>query len=114
MFARITIIHVYLDRIDEAVELYRKSFIPDAKKQKGYCGDLLLIDRKTGKGNSITFWKSEKDAIANEENLFYQEQVVKFLTFFSAPVTVIREGYEVEINAFEASAKKKFPQKAKS
>lgn len=114
MFARITIIHVYLDRIDEAVELYRKSFIPDAKKQKGYRGDVLLIDRKTGKGNSITFWESEKDAIANEENLFYQEQVVKFLTFFSAPVTVIREGYEVAISALGAPAKKKFPQKAKS
>jgi hypothetical protein len=112
MFARITIIHVYPDRIDEAVELYRKSVIPDAKKQKGYRGDCLLIDRKTGEGNSITFWKSEKDAIANEENLYYQEQLVKFLVFFSAPP--IREGYEVAINALAALTKKKSTKKAKS
>ena len=112
MYARITIIHVPPARIDEAVKLYRKSVIPDAKKQKGYRGEVLLLDRKTGKGNSITFWKSEKDAIANEENLFYQEQLVKFLVFFSAPP--IREGYEVAINTWEAPAKKKTTKKAKS
>jgi hypothetical protein len=114
MYARITIIHVYPDRIDEAVELYRKSVIPDAKKQKGYRGDFLLIDRKTGKGNSITFWKSEKDAIANEDNLYYQEQLVKFLAFFQAPVNVVREGYEVVINTWGAPGKKKSTKKAKS
>jgi hypothetical protein len=113
MYARVTIIHVYPDRIDEGVERYRKSFIPDAKKQKGYCGDLLLVDPKTGKGNSITFWKSEKDAIANEENLFYQEQLVKFLTFFPPGKPPIREGYEVRINTFGIPAKKKAAKKAK-
>jgi heme-degrading monooxygenase HmoA len=112
MYARITIIHVPPDRIDEGVKLYRKSVIPDAKKQKGYCGDLLLVDPKTGKGNSITFWESEKAAIATDENLFYQEQLVKFLTFFSAPP--IREGYEVRINTFEDLPKKKSTKKAKS
>ena len=112
MFARITVIRIYQDRIDEGIKLYRKGFIPDAKKQKGYCGDILLVDRKTGRGNSITFWKSEKDAISNEENLFYQEQLVKFITFFSAPP--IREGYEVVLNTWGTSAKKKSPKKAKS
>jgi len=110
MYARNTIIHVPPDRIEECVKLYRKSVIPDAKKQKGYCGDLLLVDRKTGKGNSITFWKSEKDAIANEENLYYQEQLVKFLVFYTAPP--IREGYEVRINTFADLPKKKSAKKA--
>jgi len=114
MFARITVIQIKLDRIDEAIQLYKKSVIPEAKKQKGYRGDVLLMDRKTGKGNSITFWKSEKDAIANEENLYYQEQVVKFLPFYSVPTTVVREGYEVRINTFEALDKKKSTKKAKS
>jgi hypothetical protein len=112
MFARITIMHFYLDRIDEAVELYRKSVIPEAKKQKGYRGACFLVDRNTGNANAITFWKSEKDAIANEENCYYQEQLVKFRVWFSAPP--IREGYEVAISALGAPAKKKFPQKAKS
>lgn len=112
MYARATIIHIYPDRIEEGVKLYRKSVIPDAKKQKGYCGDILLIDPKTGNGNSITFWNSEQDAIANEKNCYYQEQIVKFIPFYSAPPT--REGYEVRINTFEASANKKAAKKAKS
>jgi heme-degrading monooxygenase HmoA len=112
MFARITVMHVYLDRIDEAIELYRKSVIPEAKKQKGFRAACLLLDRSTGKGNAITFWKSEQDAIANEKNLYYQEQLVKFLVFFSAPP--IREGYEVQINTFEAPAKKKSGKKTNS
>jgi len=112
IYARATIIHIYPDRIEEGVKLYRKSVIPEAKKQKGYCGDILLIDRKTGNGNSITFWNSEKDAIANEENCYYQEQIVKFIPFYTAPP--IREGYEVRINTFADPAKKKPSKKAKS
>ena len=112
MYARATIIHIFPDRIEEGVKLYRRSVIPDAKKQKGYCGDILLIDPKTGKGNSITFWDSEKDALANEENLYYQDQLVKFIVFYTAPP--IREGYEVRINTFTDFPKNKSAKKAKS
>jgi hypothetical protein len=114
MYARNTVFYISPDRINEGVKLYRKSVIPDAKKQKGYCGDLLLIDRKTGKGNSITFWKNEKDAIANEESLYYQDQLVKFLGFYTAQGAPIREGYEVRINTFADLQKKKSIKKAKS
>jgi len=112
MYARITIFSIPPERVDEGVELYRKSVLPDAKKQKGYCGDFLLFDPRTGKGNSITFWKSEKDALATEANLYYQEQLTKFLTFFVGPV--IREGYDVYINTFAHFNKKKSTKKAKS
>jgi len=61
--------------------------------QKGYCGAYLLLDRKTGKAVALTLWESEKDAIANEQSGYYQEQVVKHLAFFAAPP--IREGFEV-------------------
>jgi hypothetical protein len=112
MFARMTMLPFKRELLEEGVQLYKQSVIPDAKKQKGYCGACLLIDPNLGKAISVTFWKSEKDAIANEENLYYQEQLVKFLVFFSAPP--IREGYEVRINALGAPAKKKTAKKAKS
>ena len=95
MFARLTTIKVKIDKIDEAIKLYDKSVVPAARTQKGYCGAYLLTDRKTGNGISITLWDSEKDALANEENRYYQEQVVKFLDFFMAPP--VREGYEVSV-----------------
>lgn len=95
MFARLTIMQIDMEKIDEAIKLYKKSVIPAAKEQKGFRGAYLLADRKTGKGISITFWRNEEDAIANEKSRYYQEQLVKFVPFFtSAP---IREGYEVSL-----------------
>jgi SAM-dependent MidA family methyltransferase len=55
----------------------------------------MLVDRKTGKGVSITLWNSEEDAITNEQSGYYQEQVGKFKDFFTAPP--VQEGYEVAV-----------------
>ncbi len=93
MFARLTITRISPDRVDELVKRYKESVIPAAKQQKGYKGAQVLMDRKTGNGMAITFWESEEDAVANEKNRYYQEQVAKFITFFKKPP--IREGYEV-------------------
>jgi len=96
MYARLTLVQVKPERIDEAIKLYKKSVIPAAKKQKGFMGAYLLLDRQAGKGIPMTFWRSEKLALANEENLYYQEQLVKFLDLFSGPP--IKEGYEVVLH----------------
>ena len=96
MFARVTIVQSKTDKLDEIVKVYEDSVVPAAKSQKGYRGAHLLIDRKTGKGISITSWDSEEDAIANEQSGYYQEQVAKFKDFFIAPP--VREGYEVVVH----------------
>jgi len=97
MFARLTIVQVNMDKLDETVKIFEESVIPAAKSQKGYRGAYLLTDPKTGKGISISLWDSEEDAIANEQSAYYQEQVAKFKDFFTAPP--VREGYEVSIQA---------------
>jgi len=97
MFARLTTAQIPIDRIDRFIKIYEESVVPAAKSQKGYKGIYLFVDRKTGKGVSIGLWESEEDAIANEENRFYQEQVAKFITFYTIPP--IREGYEVVVQA---------------
>lgn len=97
MFARLTTLVVKLDRVDEGITVYRKSVVPAAKKQKGFVAAYLLADRQTGKAISLTFWKSEEDALANERNRYYQEQLVKFIDFLQAPP--IREGYEVAVKS---------------
>ncbi len=97
MFARLTIVQVKIDKLDETVKIFEEGVIPAAKSQKGYRGGYLLTDRKTGKGMSITLWDSEEDAIANEQSGYYQEQVGKFKDFFTAPP--VREGYEVSLQA---------------
>ena len=105
MYARMTIVQVKLENIDDAIRLFRTSIVPEAKKQKGYRGACLLIDRAAGQGRAVTFWRSEKDALANEESRFYQEQLVKFLGYFSGPP--MREGYEVSVHTMSEPEPKK-------
>ncbi|MDH7513426.1 MAG: hypothetical protein QHH14_10830 [Clostridiales bacterium] len=100
MFARLTTLNVRQDKIDEAIAIYRKSVIPAARKQKGFVAACLLSDRETRKGISLTFWKSEEDALANEENRYYQEQLIKFIDLMQTPP--IREGYEVTASSAKA------------
>lgn len=97
MFARLTSMEIKAERIDDAIKIYKKSVIPAAKSQKDFLGAYLLSDRQTGKFISITFWKSEEDALANERNRYYQEQLVKFIDLLQSPP--IREGYEVGVKA---------------
>ena len=54
-----------------------------------------MVNRKTGDVLSISYWNSEEDAITTEKNLYYQEQVAKFIPFYVRHP--IREGYEVLI-----------------
>lgn len=93
VFARVTIIQIKSDKIDEAIKIYEESVTPARKGQKGSRGGYLLIDRKTGKGVAITFWASEEDAIASEQSGYYQEQLNKFKDVFAAPP--VSERYEV-------------------
>ena len=95
MFARLTFMNIKPERIEEGISIYKKSVVPAAKSQKGFVAAYLLADRETGKILSITFWKSEQDALENERNRYYQEQIVKFLDMLqSGP---IREGYQVAV-----------------
>ena len=97
MFARTTSLLIKPDKIEEAIQLYDTSVIPAARDQKGFKMAYLLIDREARKGMSITFWESEDDAKANEENLYYQDQLAKFLTIFAADP--VRDGFEVAVEA---------------
>jgi heme-degrading monooxygenase HmoA len=97
MFARLTIVQVKSDKMDETIKIYEDSVVPAAKSQKGFQGTYLLTDRNTGKGIACTLWDSEEDAIANEQSGYYQEQVGKFKDVFTA--SPVQEGYEVSVQA---------------
>ena len=97
MFARFTTVQIKVNRIDEFIKRYEESVVPAAKTQKGYCGIYLFVDRETGNAVAASLWDKEEDALANEQNLYYQEQVAKFITFYKK--NPIREGYEVCVKA---------------
>jgi heme-degrading monooxygenase HmoA len=93
MFARFTIIHTELDKIDEAALLFKDSVVPAFKTQKGFNAAYFISDRETGKNICVSIWDSEDDAVCNEKSQLYQDQLIKFLDLFKDPP--YREGYEV-------------------
>ncbi len=93
MFARITTVRVNKGKLKDAGKLYIEKVIPEAKKQKGYKGLLILGNRETNKGITITLWDNEEDAVANEQSGYYSEQLKKFRELYSAQPLI--EGYEV-------------------
>lgn len=112
MFARMTILQVKLDSIEAAIKLFKSVVVPAAKKQKGFRGACLLSNREAGKGIVVTFWRTGRDALVNEENRYYQEQLIKFMSFFSGPP--IREEYDVSVHAMEEPPRPKARAKKKS
>lgn len=96
MFARVTSAQIAKDKIDRFIKIYRENVVPSAKKQKGFKGIILMVDPKTGNGLSLSFWESEEDALANEKSLYYQEQVARFIPFYTRQP--IREGYKVVVS----------------
>lgn len=41
MFARLTIVQVKTDKVDEVIKIYGDKVVPAAKSQKGYKGNLI-------------------------------------------------------------------------
>ena len=97
MYARVTILTLKKGTAAEAVRIYSDSILPAAKSQHGYRGSYVLADWQADKGMTLTFWESEKDALANEESRYYQEQLVKAMHLFAAPP--VREAYEVAVES---------------
>jgi heme-degrading monooxygenase HmoA len=65
MFTRVSTILGKPERIDEGIRNYKEQMLPAAKKMSGFKQALFMVDRKTGKMVSITFWDSEKNLLAS-------------------------------------------------
>ena len=70
MFARIITVQLDPGDVDKAISIYGDSVVPASKQREGFVGALLLGDRKTGKGVSITVYDSEENLTASEQSGF--------------------------------------------
>jgi len=82
-----------IEKAEEGIRIFEESVVPSAQTQKGFRGAYLLADRQAGRCIALTFWDDEASAVANEENRYYQEQLVKFLPLFTS--VPVREGFEL-------------------
>ncbi|RIK45867.1 MAG: hypothetical protein DCC58_05155 [Chloroflexi bacterium] len=91
--ARVVSVRIKPDMYDEAIALYRDAVMPAARQQPGFLGAVLLTDRATGTGLSITAWASEAALHASDASGYFQSQLQQFGAMFAAPPVV--ETYEV-------------------
>jgi len=97
MYARMLIIQVQLDKLDEAVQLFQESVVPFARQQSGFVSIMLLTDPSNGQGVSVSIWESEADLKANEASGYFQEQLARFSSLFVVPP--VRTIYEVSVHS---------------
>jgi heme-degrading monooxygenase HmoA len=96
MYARVIFAQFRPEQTDEIIQLYRESVVPEHRKQHGSKGTMVLIDRASGKGISLTFWETEADLQASDEaSPYYEELRAKFAPYWTVPQ--VREAYEVSI-----------------
>ncbi len=95
MYARLVTIQLHTGTLDEAVQIFRDSTVPDAKQQPGFQGVLALVDRSANKAISITLWQTEAEAKASATGGHLQAQINKFASHLAAPPVV--ETFEVAV-----------------
>jgi heme-degrading monooxygenase HmoA len=95
MYARLATIELHPAFLDEAVQMFRDSVVPDARQQPGFQGALALVDRSAHKAISITLWQTEAEAQASATGGHLQAQINKFASHLTAPPVV--ETFEVVV-----------------
>jgi len=96
MYARVIFAQFRPEQTDEVIQLYREAVVSEHRKQHGSKGTMVLTDRASGKGISITFWETEADLQASDEvSPYYQQLYAKFAPYWTAPQ--VRETYEVSL-----------------
>jgi heme-degrading monooxygenase HmoA len=67
MFVRVTRASGPADKLDEVIATYRNTLVPSIATRSGYLGALLLVDRRTGAGRSLTYWQDEASLQGSED-----------------------------------------------
>jgi hypothetical protein len=67
MFARVTRFNIRPDGLQQGYHQIEEHLIPALRMQKGYSGDLLLVNKEGGKMLAVTLWTDEQQMHATDE-----------------------------------------------
>jgi|SRR5215216_4004505 hypothetical protein len=96
MFARVTTTQFSPYRLDEAINVARDHNLPAAQQQAGFKGYIMLVDRSSGKGITITLWEEESDReVTGPNSHYYREAIGKVVPFLMDAPEV--EDFEIVI-----------------
>jgi len=101
MYARMTTLHLKVDKRLEAIDIFENSIVPEAKKQKGFKGASFFVNRNAGKFISITVWENMEAAVENQKTGYYQRQIDKFADL--QVVVPELEGFAVPVLEYTSS-----------
>ena len=96
MHARVSTAQYQLDKLDEGIQIYRESVLPEMRQQPGFKGVMALVDRSTGKAISLSLWGTEADARASGVGSAYMQANLAKLAPLVAAAPII-ETYEVVV-----------------
>ncbi len=97
MFARLTMVQVKPETMDEGIQNYKNINVPEIKSHKGFQKAYFFVNRKESKVLALSFWDSEEDALAREATDEYK-QAHTYVPDFAA-VPPVREGYELAVES---------------
>jgi heme-degrading monooxygenase HmoA len=85
MHARVITANVYPGNLDALVGAVQDSVMPEARKQQGFKGALLLTDAKAGRVIYVSLWEGEDDLKASETSGYVREQLAKTTHLLATP-----------------------------
>jgi heme-degrading monooxygenase HmoA len=95
MYARVVTSQYQAGKLEEAIQIYRESILPEARKRPGFKGAIGLVDPSTGKAMSIVLWQTEADMRAGETSGSLQAQLAKIVAFLATAPLI--ETFEVVV-----------------
>jgi quinol monooxygenase YgiN len=102
MLARVTRTQIRPDKAEEAITLFRTDVVQSATEQAGLKGIVLLADRATGNGFTMTLWESEADMRVAQESGWTRQQLGRFAPMLTGEPTI--ETYEVAVRVRPTAA----------
>jgi hypothetical protein len=85
MYARVTTTQFSPYRLEEAIHIAQEQIVPAAQQQTGFKGYLMLVDRSTGKGITITLWEGEDDReVTGPNSSYYRDAIGKVVPLLEA------------------------------
>jgi hypothetical protein len=83
-FARTVRATFHSSRTDAGVKVYDETLIANARKQQGFAGAWLLVERERGKAFSISLWDSEDSITGGEISPYYIGQILKLVPYVAS------------------------------
>lgn len=102
MYARVITTHIQPDKMNEALSTYQTYQVPTLKQQAGFQEGFLLTDAHTGKAVGVTLWDTAAAMSTVETSGRLQEQVARFISFFTTPP--VTEHYSVSVRVAGAAS----------